>query len=242
MDDGAVLLDLESGVYFGLDEVGTRVWTLLVEQRHARRRVRGDAREEFDVEPGVLADDVRRLVGELQQNGLAPHGECSGGGPRRWPDASAGHRFRVGVLAESAVLAVGVEAALRLRAARARARAVRAVTTPPDAPNPDPRAAGAPRAPGRWPLAGAAAAGEPACGSRSCRWRCCAAGACRPRCASASGAAPATLEFHAWADCDGPIDDRRPRRGLRPFEPVPATAISRSARWSRPAAPPDVAV
>jgi hypothetical protein len=25
---------------------------------------------EFDVEPGVVADDVRRLVGELQQNGL----------------------------------------------------------------------------------------------------------------------------------------------------------------------------
>jgi hypothetical protein len=25
---------------------------------------------EFDVEPGVLSDDVRRLVGELQQNGL----------------------------------------------------------------------------------------------------------------------------------------------------------------------------
>ena len=32
MDDGAVLLDLESGVYFGLDEVGTRVWTLLLER------------------------------------------------------------------------------------------------------------------------------------------------------------------------------------------------------------------
>jgi hypothetical protein len=30
-----VLLDLESGVYFGLDEVGTRVWMLLMEQKTA---------------------------------------------------------------------------------------------------------------------------------------------------------------------------------------------------------------
>lgn len=69
MDDGAVLLDLESGVYFGLDEVGTRVWTLLVEQK-TPDAVCAAMLGEFDVEPGVLAEDVRRLVGELQQNGL----------------------------------------------------------------------------------------------------------------------------------------------------------------------------
>ena len=69
MDDGAVLLDLESGVYFGLDEVGTRVWTLLVEQK-TPDAVCEAMLAEFDVEPGVVADDVRRLVGELQQNGL----------------------------------------------------------------------------------------------------------------------------------------------------------------------------
>jgi hypothetical protein len=49
------------------------------------------------------------------------------------------------------------------------------------------------------------------------------------------------LEFHAWADCDGPIDDRAGAADYRTFEPVAAAAISRSARWSRPAAPPDVA-
>ena len=69
MDDGAVLLDLESGVYFGLDEIGTRVWTLLVEQK-TPDAVCEAMLAEFDVEPGVLADDVRRLVSELQQNGL----------------------------------------------------------------------------------------------------------------------------------------------------------------------------
>ena len=69
MDDGAVLLDLESGVYFGLDEVGTRVWTLLMEQK-TPDAVCEAMLAEFDVEPGVVADDVRRLVAELQQNGL----------------------------------------------------------------------------------------------------------------------------------------------------------------------------
>lgn len=69
MEDGAVLLDLESGVYFGLDEVGTRVWTLLAEHK-TTDAVCEAMLAEFDVEPDVLADDVRRLVGELQQHGL----------------------------------------------------------------------------------------------------------------------------------------------------------------------------
>jgi len=69
MDDGAVLLDLESGVYFGLDEVGTRVWTLLVD-RGTPAAVCSAMLLEFDVDPDVLTGDVLRLVGELQQNGL----------------------------------------------------------------------------------------------------------------------------------------------------------------------------
>jgi hypothetical protein len=46
------------------------------------------------------------------------------------------------------------------------------------------------------------------------------------------------LEFHAWADREGPIDDSTAAAGYRSFEPVPVTAISRNARWSWPAAPP----
>jgi hypothetical protein len=48
------------------------------------------------------------------------------------------------------------------------------------------------------------------------------------------------LEFHAWADSDGPFDDPAGVDGYRAFEPVTAGAISRSARWSPPAAPPGV--
>jgi len=49
------------------------------------------------------------------------------------------------------------------------------------------------------------------------------------------------LEFHAWADCDGPIDDQAGAAGYRAFEPVTPAAITRSARWLPPAAPPDAA-
>jgi hypothetical protein len=69
LEDGAVLLDLESGVYFGLDEVGTRVWTLLLE-RGTTAAVCDAMLGEFEVDPEILAGDVSRLVGELQQNGL----------------------------------------------------------------------------------------------------------------------------------------------------------------------------
>jgi transglutaminase superfamily protein len=50
------------------------------------------------------------------------------------------------------------------------------------------------------------------------------------------------LEFHAWAESDGPFDEPAGVDGYRAFEPVAAGAISRSARWSPPAAPPGVAV
>ncbi len=53
-------------------------------------------------------------------------------------------------------------------------------------------------------------------------------------------AASGELEFHAWADRDGPLDDPAGVDGYRAFEPVAASAISRSARWSPPAAPPGV--
>ncbi|HEV8396912.1 MAG TPA: lasso peptide biosynthesis B2 protein [Vicinamibacterales bacterium] len=49
------------------------------------------------------------------------------------------------------------------------------------------------------------------------------------------------LEFHAWADCDGAIDDQAGAAAYRAFEPVTPAAITRNARWLPPAAPPDAA-
>jgi hypothetical protein len=64
-----VLLDLESGVYFGLDETGARLWQLL--QAHGSLRQVCDAMlQEFEVEPARLQDDVLAFVGDLLRRKL----------------------------------------------------------------------------------------------------------------------------------------------------------------------------
>jgi len=70
----AVLLDLASETYFGLDEVGTRIWQLL--QGHSRlRTVFESLRDEYDVEPERLEQDLLKLIGELADAGLVIYGE-----------------------------------------------------------------------------------------------------------------------------------------------------------------------
>ncbi len=59
-----VLLQLDSGEYFGLDEIGTRIWQLIVETGDLER-VRDTLLDEYDADPAVLAADVTRLVDEL---------------------------------------------------------------------------------------------------------------------------------------------------------------------------------
>ena len=69
LDGETVILNLDSGVYYGLDAVGTRIWSLLLEHG-TTRAVCEQMEREFDVAPEVLEQDVRRLVGELCDKGL----------------------------------------------------------------------------------------------------------------------------------------------------------------------------
>ena len=64
-----VLLNLESGVYFGLDRVGTRAWTLLTEQKSVTD-VCAIMLDEYDVSAEILERDISALVGELKARGL----------------------------------------------------------------------------------------------------------------------------------------------------------------------------
>jgi hypothetical protein len=64
-----VLLNLQSGVYYGLDTVGSRVWQLLMESR-GLDEVCAIMLDEYDVDPDALRADVKRLVGELSDKGL----------------------------------------------------------------------------------------------------------------------------------------------------------------------------
>ena len=64
-----VLLDLESEQYFGLDEIGTRIWALLGEGRSSEDIV-AVLLDEYDVDRARLAADVRELLGALLDAGL----------------------------------------------------------------------------------------------------------------------------------------------------------------------------
>lgn len=65
----AVLLNLESGVYYGLDSVGTRVWALVASGQPVST-VCATLLEEYDVEAETLERDVLTLVTDLCAKGL----------------------------------------------------------------------------------------------------------------------------------------------------------------------------
>jgi len=69
LDGEAIILNLESGTYFGLDYVGTRIWALLQEDG-SLRRTHELLKHEYDVEPERLEADILRLVEELRSNDL----------------------------------------------------------------------------------------------------------------------------------------------------------------------------
>src|SRR5215472_7857996 len=69
LEGEAIILNLESGTYFGLDSVGTRIWSLLQEDGSLRRTFEL-LEQEYDVEPERLKADILRLVEELCSNHL----------------------------------------------------------------------------------------------------------------------------------------------------------------------------
>ena len=62
--DEAMLLDLDGGTYFALNEVGARVWTLCDGDRSVGT-IAGILSEEYDADAGVILGDVLELLGEL---------------------------------------------------------------------------------------------------------------------------------------------------------------------------------
>jgi coenzyme PQQ synthesis protein D (PqqD) len=69
LDGEAVILNLQSGMYFGLDAVGTRIWQLLDTHRTLRRTLEA-LEKEFDAPPERLESDLTDFVGELHARGL----------------------------------------------------------------------------------------------------------------------------------------------------------------------------
>lgn len=69
LEGETVLLDLKSERYFGLDETGTRVWTLLIELKRPEAVIERMI-QEFEVDEDRLRADVADLLTRLMDGGL----------------------------------------------------------------------------------------------------------------------------------------------------------------------------
>jgi hypothetical protein len=71
--DESVILNLDNGQYYGLDEIGTRMLELLEEHGDIDTVVNTLA-EEYDTERERIRADLQQLLGELQDQGIVQRG------------------------------------------------------------------------------------------------------------------------------------------------------------------------
>src|SRR5260221_12325129 len=69
LDGEAIILNLSTGTYFGLDAIGARMWMLFARSEPLERVV-GALADEYDVDRATLERDVIDLVSELMTKGL----------------------------------------------------------------------------------------------------------------------------------------------------------------------------
>jgi len=69
LEDQMVILDLRSGIYFGLNLVGSRIWEL-IKQGRTSDEIAAVVVEEFDAPAGEIQADVAALIGELASRKL----------------------------------------------------------------------------------------------------------------------------------------------------------------------------
>ena len=73
LDGEAVVLNLDTGIYFGLDAVGTRIWRLL-EERKPLKAVLDTLIDEYEAPPDRLQRDLLAFVERLDDKGLVSRG------------------------------------------------------------------------------------------------------------------------------------------------------------------------
>lgn len=69
LGDEAVILNVATGIYFGLDSIGTRMWQLISEHGSMDKAVETLVAE-FEVEEGRLRHDFVFLIQQLKEKGL----------------------------------------------------------------------------------------------------------------------------------------------------------------------------
>ena len=69
LEGEAVLLNLKTGIYFGLNPLGTRIWHL-IRKFAALKPVFAALLTEYDVDASRCKEDLRDLTASLQKSGL----------------------------------------------------------------------------------------------------------------------------------------------------------------------------
>lgn len=69
VDDEAILLEQTTGNYYGLNRVGTRMWSLLAEYGQLDK-VCEQLLDEFEVEEAQLRKDLEAIAAQLVEKGL----------------------------------------------------------------------------------------------------------------------------------------------------------------------------
>lgn len=69
LEGESVLVNLETEHYFGLDDVGTRIWTLLTTEESVQAAF-DQLLEEYEVSPDALRTDITALIKDLMSEGL----------------------------------------------------------------------------------------------------------------------------------------------------------------------------
>jgi PqqD family protein of HPr-rel-A system len=69
MEEEVAILQVRSGRYFALREVGARIWDLLQEPRPVSEILQA-VLAEYDVEPARCEQDLRALLEGLRERGL----------------------------------------------------------------------------------------------------------------------------------------------------------------------------
>jgi hypothetical protein len=69
IDDEVVMMHVDTGKYYGMDTVGSRIWELIAEEIQVREVI-NKLMEEYDVEEEQCEKDVLEFLNELYDNKL----------------------------------------------------------------------------------------------------------------------------------------------------------------------------
>ena len=69
LGEESAILNMKNSVYYGMNAVGTRVWTLLCEPRTIIQ-LRDTLLDEYEVDPGRCEQDLLLLLEQLRTEGL----------------------------------------------------------------------------------------------------------------------------------------------------------------------------